>query len=77
MAQSIISTSDLKARCSNVIDEVSRKRSAVVVTKHGRPVARIVPLDQGPGPLFGFATGSVTILGDIVEPIDVSWEADE
>ena len=77
MTQSTISTSELKARCSNVIDEVARKRSAIIVTKHGRPVARIVPMDQGPGPLFGFARGSLTILGDILEPVDVSWEADE
>jgi len=77
MTQSTISTSQLKTHCSNVIDEVARKRSAIVITKHGRPVARIVPMEEGTVPLFGFARGSVTILGDILEPVDVSWEADE
>ncbi len=78
MDNSTISTSELKAHCSKIISDIANKRAAVVITKHGRPVARIVPLDdEEPISLFGFAKGGITIHGDIVEPLDVVWEATE
>ena len=70
-----ISTSELKAHCAQVVDEVAKHRSTVVVTKHGRPVAKIVPVVAKPKNLFGFAKGLVTIRGDIVAPLDVEWES--
>ena len=78
MDNNTVSTSELKAHCSKIISDIAKKRAAVVITKHGRPVARIVPLDdEEPTSLFGFAKGGVTIHGDIVEPLDVVWEANE
>ncbi|MGH9462063.1 MAG: type II toxin-antitoxin system Phd/YefM family antitoxin [Vicinamibacteria bacterium] len=71
-----ISTSDLKTHCSEVIEEVSRRRKPIIITKRGKPVARFVPVDKGEREtLFGFARGFVKIHGDILEPIDVQWEA--
>lgn len=73
-----VSTSELKARCAEIIRRVERMRTPVTLTKRGRPVARIVPMENDESPdLFGFAKGSISVLGDIVEPIDVSWEAAE
>ncbi|HXV64610.1 MAG TPA: type II toxin-antitoxin system prevent-host-death family antitoxin [Vicinamibacteria bacterium] len=70
-----ISASDFKARCSQVIDDVAKGRGSVVITKRGRPVAKLIPADTERKSIFGFARGSITIHGDIVEPIDVEWEA--
>jgi len=75
MDNETISTSELKARCSRVMRDVVSKRSSVIVTLRGRPIAKIVPLDETPASLFGYAKGSVKILDDIIEPIDVEWEA--
>ena len=76
MDKTAISTSELKARCANVINTVARKRVAVVITRHGRPVAKLVPFEEAePASLFGFARGGIIINGDIVEPLDVVWEA--
>ena len=70
-----ISASDFKARCSQVIDDVAKGRGPVVITKRGRPVAKLVPAEGERKSIFGFAKGNITIHGDIVEPIDVEWEA--
>ena len=71
-----VTASELKARCGRIIDSVENGREPVVITKRGRPVARIVPIDEpAERSLFGFARGSVVIVGDITEPIDVEWDA--
>lgn len=75
MDKKVVSTSELKARCSEVIRDVVQGRAAVIITRRGRAVAKLVPLDEEPGSLFGFARGSLSVHGDIVEPIDVDWEA--
>jgi prevent-host-death family protein len=73
-----ITTTELKARCSEIVNRVARTRTPVELTKRGRRIARIVPADDAAAvDLFGFARGSVTLLGDIVAPIDVDWEAAE
>jgi prevent-host-death family protein len=64
-----------KSRCLKLMDEVRSRRLEVVITKRGRPVARLVPVDEAP-PLFGCMRGSVDIVGDIVSPTGESWEAD-
>lgn len=77
MAKETVTASELKARSSQVLERVVRSRIPVVITRRGRPIAKIVPIDEAPASLFGIARGNVTILGDIVEPIDVTWEAGE
>jgi prevent-host-death family protein len=58
----------------DLLDEVSEKHAEFVITKDGEPIARVVPIDRPDrGPMFGTAT----ILGDIVEPLDEEWEANE
>jgi prevent-host-death family protein len=44
-----VAVSELKTHCLRLIDEVARRRRSIVVTKRGRPVARVVPIDT-PGP---------------------------
>ena len=72
-----VSTSQLKARCSEIVERVAQRREAIVVTRRGRPVARLVPIEDERETLFGFARGVITVQGDLLEPIDVAWEASE
>ena len=58
-----------KARCLAIMDEVQAKRQAVVITKRGKPVAKLVPLSKEKDDIFGFLKGKVTVLGDVVSPI--------
>jgi prevent-host-death family protein len=67
-----------KATCLAVMDEVDKKRTSVVITKNGKPVAKIVPMPlTGPDPIFGFYKGKLEIKGDIVSPVvDLNeWDA--
>lgn len=38
--------SEFKARCLALLDQVAATRAPIVITKHGRPVAKVVPLDE-------------------------------
>jgi len=58
-----------KARCLAIMDEVASKRESVVITKRGKPVAKLVPVSKEKDDIFGFMKGKITVLGDIVSPI--------
>ncbi len=58
-----------KVHCLAVMDEVQSKREAVVITKRGKPVAKLVPVDSKTDDIYGFLKGKGKILGDIVSPV--------
>lgn len=70
-----VGAAEFKARCLEIMDEVQRLGVSVTITKHRKPIAKIVPADA-PVAFCGSLKG-VKILGDIVAPIDVEWTADE
>jgi len=57
-----------KANCLAVMDEVQAKRITVVITKRGKPVAKLVPVEQKVDDIFGFLRGKGEITGDVVSP---------
>ena len=57
-----------KANCLAIMDEVQAKKEAVVITKRGKPVAKLVPISNEKDDIFGFLKGKVTIVGDVVSP---------
>lgn len=71
-----IQASEFKAKCLALMDEVARSGVPLLITKNGKPVAELhapaaVPL---PSP-FGLHKGRAKIVGDIVSPLDVAWDA--
>lgn len=72
--QATIGAGDFKAKCLKLLDEVARTREPLVVTKHGKAVAKLVPIPPETG-LFGALAGSVQQEGDIVSPLENDWEA--
>jgi len=60
-----------KVHCLKVMDEVQSKRQAVLITKRGKPVAKLVPVEKEKDDIFAFmkGKGTVEIKGDIVSPI--------
>jgi prevent-host-death family protein len=70
-----ISAGDFKARCLAIMDEVRDRGGEYLITKRGVPVARLVPVRHEPRKLFGSLKGTVTVLGDIIGPLDEPWEA--
>ena len=68
--------SEFKAKCLQLMDEVADGGGEVVITKNGKPVSRLVPYRERPKSFFGADRGRMKIVGDIVGPIDVEWEAE-
>jgi prevent-host-death family protein len=65
-----ISISEFKAKCLGLIDQVQKTHQPLQITRHGRPVAELVP--AGPDrkrKFLGDMKGTVEIIGDIVSPV--------
>jgi antitoxin (DNA-binding transcriptional repressor) of toxin-antitoxin stability system len=62
-----------KDTCLGLLDQVNHGEFEVVVTKHGTPVARLVP-ETGTAPsAHGFLSGTVLDEGDLVSPDFEAW----
>lgn len=62
-----------KAKCLALLDGVAESRRPLIVTKRGRPVARIVPIEEGARSL----KGTLIAQKDILAPVDEEWEVEE
>jgi len=69
-----IAAGEFKAKCLKLLDEVAEKRQPLLITKHGKPVAQVIPV-PGERNIVGSMKGSVLWMGDIISPIDVEWDA--
>jgi prevent-host-death family protein len=70
-----IKASEFKAKCLALLDQVERTGETLVITKKGKPVAQVTPHKPATRSPFGVWKGRVEILGGIISPIDVEWEA--
>ena len=71
-----IMASRFKAECLAILDQVEQMRISVVVTKHGRPIARVVPLERDSR---ASTMGSVHLIAESDEAYystGEEWEAD-
>jgi prevent-host-death family protein len=65
---------DFKTKCLQILDTVAAQREPLVITKRGKPVAKLVPMPPEVE-LFGAMAGSVQSETDIISPLDVTWSA--
>ena len=77
MITKTMAAGEFKAKCLAVMDEVRDKRTPVTITKNGKPVARMVPVEQEQDPIFGFMRGKARIVGDIEAPLYTEAEYEE
>jgi prevent-host-death family protein len=59
-----------KAKCLSLLDEVAQTGRPLVVTKRGKPVAEVVPVQEAPSLM-----GSVVREADLVSPVGADWDA--
>ena len=59
-----------------LMDEVAATGEEIVITKNGRPVSTLAPYRKKPSTFFGRDRSRIRILGDILHPVGVEWEAD-
>jgi len=70
-----IGAAEFKARCLKLMDEVAATGNALVVTKNGKPVVRILPAVPRRS-IIGRRVGRGKIIGDIISPIYEEWAKD-
>lgn len=71
-----IPASQAKTHLLELLNTVDIKGESVIITKRGRPVAKLVPIEKAPPRrIFGYMKGSVKITGDIVGPEPDIWNA--
>jgi prevent-host-death family protein len=68
-----ISASKFKEQCLSLLDHLDP--DGIVVTKHGKPVARVIPAASGCAPLIGSMKGKVKVSGDVFST-GVDWNAE-
>ena len=57
-----------KTHCLSILREVQTRGETVLITKHGTPVAKVIPMDAGVGDIYNFMAGKGSITGDILSP---------
>ena len=64
-----------KAECLSLMDEVARTGEPITITKHGKPIAQLVPVPALAESLFGYMKDTLTIKGDVISAVREEWSA--
>ena len=71
-----IAAAEFKARCLTLMDDVRSTREPIIITKRGKPVAKLVPADAPEREFIGRLKGIIKVVGDIESPIEPdAWES--
>jgi prevent-host-death family protein len=73
MAAKTIAAAQFKQHCLALLDSVGPE--GLVITKHGKPVAKLIPVGSGSADLLDALQGKLRITGDILST-GVSWHAE-
>ena len=67
---------EFKAHCLAVMDKVANSGEPIVITKHGKPVVKLVPAEKQADDIFDYMAGKAKVVGDIVGPVTPpeDWE---
>jgi len=72
-----ISLAEFRRRCLEVVDIIAATCEPVVITKNGKPIAKLVPAGRPMQDFFGCLAGTIEVAGDIESPLQPAedWEA--
>jgi prevent-host-death family protein len=68
-----INASKFKEQCLSLLDRLGPE--GIVITKHGKPIARLIPIASGCADLIGSMEGKVNVAGDIISTA-IKWDAE-
>ena len=83
LKQRSISAGEFKAKCLKLMDEIRDEGGELVITKHGKAVAKLIPADREPDEeamkdeadsMVGCMLGTVTFHGDVIGPFHEDWQ---
>lgn len=72
-----VPATEFKAKCLALMDRVAERRETFVITKRGKPVAKLVPVDPPKKSILGALEGRFHAVGDIVASAHTDAEWDE
>jgi len=72
-----IAAAKFKAQCLTLMEEVRSTKQPLLITKRGKPVAKLVPPDGAQDDFIGRLDGMFEIVGDIESPAEAleAWDA--
>ncbi len=69
-----LSVSKFKATCLAVLQDVSRQKKRVLITKRGKPIAEVIPYDPDRKDIP--LEDTIVFMDDIISPVaENDWEA--
>lgn len=75
-----ISAAELRSKCSVILDQVDKTRAEFIITKRGRPIAKLTRYQEAPqdDPLLGALAGFGRTIGEVTSPVTEAkdWEMD-
>jgi len=74
MAMKKVAAAKFKEQCLSILDHLSPE--GIVVTKHGRPVARVLPIETASADLIGILRGKLRVKGDVTST-GITWDASD
>jgi prevent-host-death family protein len=73
LAMKRVAAAKFKEQCLAILDQLGPE--GIVITKHGRPVARLLPAERAFADLIGSLRGRIRVRGDVLST-GLKWEAD-
>ena len=72
-----IAAAAFKAQCLTLMDQVRSTKQPLLITKRGKPVAKLIPVDTGKDDFIGRLKGVFRVVGDIESPVEPPevWES--
>ena len=67
-----VAAAKFKEQCLSILDRLDPQ--GIVITKHGRPVARVLPIEHASAELIGSLRGRIRVTGDLLST-GVKWKA--
>jgi len=72
-----IQSGKFKTHCLSLLNEVSKKKHTIIVTKYGKPIAQLIPISDSNEVIKNPLKGSIVFEKDIVKPVGEKWEAEQ
>ena len=72
-----IAVNHFQAQCLQIFSALQSNQEEVIITADGKPIAKIIPFSPKKSVLFGRMSGTAKIIGDIEQPLDEVWNAEQ
>lgn len=76
----LVTSAEFRSKCFKILDSIQHNHIEVVITKRGKPVAKLTHIDSdnSKDPLLGALAGVGRTMGDLTQPVANSddWETD-